>query len=128
VTGYSDLSARVEELEAECLRLRRDMLALAQSIRILRDGYQDQGDDMRSIAMRHAERAGITLAEIRGHNRARQFSAPRQAAMVAMHKAGFSAQEIGHYLGRRHYSTIGEVIRTAEAESVAACPEPKDVP
>jgi chromosomal replication initiation ATPase DnaA len=125
MTRVDDLAARVEELEAECIRLRRDMLAMHQAIRILRDGYQDNGgpSDMRAIALGHAERAGITLAEIRGHNRARQFSAPRQAAMLAMHKAGFSAQEIGHYLGRRHYSTIGEVIRAADAEQSETPPE-----
>jgi chromosomal replication initiation ATPase DnaA len=117
MTRVDDLSARVEELEAECIRLRRDMLAMHQAIRILRDGYQDNGGpaDMRAIALRHAVKSGVTLAEMRGKGRWQPLAAARQDAMAEMHEAGFSTPQIGHYLGRRDHTTVLHGIAAANS-------------
>lgn len=53
---------------------------------------------------------GISIAEIKGPDRHRCISWPRQDAMRLMHWAGYSTPQIGDFLGGRDHSTVLEGI------------------
>jgi len=55
-----------------------------------------------SVAVRHE----VTLAQLRGDDRRREYTWARQEAMAAMHAAGFSDAQIGRFLGGRDRSTV----------------------
>lgn len=66
----------------------------------------DERLTMLQIASLVAVQHGITLDDLRGGERSRRFSHPRQQAMAAMAEAGFSSTRIGRFLGSRDHTTV----------------------
>ena len=59
-----------------------------------------------------AQRHGITLKDIMGHDRARRFAWPRQEAMyMVRQKYGLSYPRIGQIMGNRDHTTILHGVR-----------------
>ena len=73
------------------------------------------GPSMARIAARIAEFYSISVADLRGHQRNRQFSWPRQDAMAAMRDAGFTLGQIAAYLDGRDHTTILTGVRASKA-------------
>jgi hypothetical protein len=61
---------------------------------------------MAAIVAGVATRHEVTVAQLKGDDRRREYAWARQEAMAAMHAAGFSDTQIGRYLGGRDRSTV----------------------
>ncbi len=74
-----------------------------------------------AIAYQVCQKHRITLAQLRGKQRARCFAWPRQEVMYrASKETSASLPEIGRYLDRDH-TTVIHGIRAHEARMEAAC-------
>jgi chromosomal replication initiator protein len=70
------------------------------------------------IAKVCADHAGISLDEIRGHDRARIFAWPRQDAMYLARKhTRMSLPQIGHWFSRRDHTTVMHAVKAVEARA-----------
>ena len=68
-----------------------------------------------SIAYEVASRAGLRVEDLKGANRKRQYSWPRQVAMTRIRReTGLSLPEIGR-LFRRDHTTVLHAIRAVDA-------------
>lgn len=62
---------------------------------------------MRNMAQEVAERYGLTLEQLRGPQRCRAISRPRQELMYELYATGrFSLPQIGRFLGNRDHQTV----------------------
>lgn len=72
-------------------------------------------DRAESIAYEVASRAGLRVEDLKGANRKRRFSWPRQVAMTRIYReAGLSLLEIGRMF-RRDHTTVIHAIRAVDA-------------
>lgn len=62
---------------------------------------------MREIAQEVAQRHGLTVEQLRGHQRHRKVAWPRQELMYELYATGrFSSTQIGIFLGERDHTTV----------------------
>ena len=74
---------------------------------------------MTDILNRASETFGITEGEITGNRRTGRISEARQAVCYAARRRGYSLQEIGAALGRRHHTSIMYNVERAESHARA---------
>lgn len=70
-------------------------------------------DILRVVAKMH----DFTPDDLKGRNKSRPVAHARQAAMVAMRRAGFTLGQIGQTLGRHHTTVIAGIRAHEKRES-----------
>lgn len=122
----ADLTRTVQRMADTMADLRRAGLVatpddMAPNVRATDDPDWDQPGfaRMRGILAPMLVRTGLTLEDLRSQRGSRHVVWPRQAAMLALHRAGLSMYAIGRFL-HRDPTTVCHGIRVAEAREIAA--------
>ena len=64
---------------------------------------------LREVIQEVADEHGLMVEDFQGKKRYRRVAWPRQEAMAAAHRAGFSLHEIGKFLGRDHTTVLAGI-------------------
>lgn len=74
-------------------------------------------EDAATIIAEVASAARITVSQLLGHSHVPRFAWPRQAAYLALHRAGYSKSDISRIMKRDH-GAVSYGIKRAQARAV----------